>query len=51
MQISGFNLPFHPEAFAFDEDGLCMMQEAVEDGGGEGGIIVEDLWPVFEGTV
>ena len=41
----------HAVAFAFDEDGLGMVQEAVEDGGGQGAVVVEDLGPVFEGSV
>ena len=35
-------------AFAFDEDGFGVVQEAVEDGGGEGAVVVEDFGPVFE---
>ena len=28
-----------------------MVEDAVKDGGGEGGIVVEDGWPVLEGLV
>ena len=42
---------FHAEAFAFDDDGFGVMQQSVEDGGSQGGVVVEDFRPVFEGTV
>lgn len=42
---------FHPEAFALDDYGIRMMEEAVEDGGGEGGVVIEDGRPVFEGFI
>ena len=32
---------------SFDNHCLGVMEEAVQDGGGEGGIIVEDACPVF----
>ena len=41
----------HPVAFAVDEDGLRMVEETIQDGGSEGAVVVEDLWPVFERTV
>ena len=28
-----------------------MVQESIENGGGEGGVVIEDLGPIFEGTV
>jgi hypothetical protein len=34
----------HTKAFAFDDDGIDMMQDAVKDGRGQGAVIVEDLW-------
>ncbi len=39
---------FHAEAFGFDEDGFGVVEEAVEDGGGDGGVSVENGGPVFE---
>ena len=42
---------FHAVAGAFDDDGVAMMQEAVEDGGGDGGVAVEDGGPLIEGLV
>jgi hypothetical protein len=41
----------HPIALAFDDDGLGMVEDAVEDGAGEGGIVVEDARPLLEGLV
>ena len=51
--VSGWwrDLVFHAEAFAFDHDGLGVMQHAVEDGAGDAGVVVEDLRPVFVGLV
>ena len=42
---------FHAVAFAFDEDGFSVVQEAIENGGGEGAVVVEDFGPVFVGSV
>ena len=47
----GFDAVFHAEARAFDDDGLGMMEEAVEDGGGDGGVTVKDGCPLLEGFV
>jgi hypothetical protein len=41
----------HSVAFSVNEDGLCMVQEAIQDGGSEGAVVIEDLRPVFERTV
>src|SRR5262249_9940386 len=38
-------------ALALDDDGVDVVQDAVEDGGGERAVVVEDLRPVLEGTV
>ena len=38
-------------AAALDEDGFDVMEEAVQECGGEGGVVVEDLRPVFVGAV
>ena len=35
----GFDLAFHAIAFAFDQDRLSVMEEAIEDGSGQGGIV------------
>jgi len=37
---------FHAERGAFDDDGVAVMEEALEDGGGDGGVAVEDGWPL-----
>ena len=38
-------------AATLDEDGFDVMKEAVQEGGGEGGVVVEDLRPVLIGAV
>ena len=38
-----FNLVLHAEALAFDDDGVGVMQDAVQDGRGQGAVVVEDL--------
>ena len=48
---SGLDAVFHAVAFAFDDDGFGVVEDAVEEGGGEGGVVVEDGGPVFEGLV
>ena len=41
----------HPVAAAGDGVGLAVMQQAVEDGGGDGAVVVEDLRPLLEGAI
>ena len=41
----------HSEAVAFNSDSLGMVEQAVEDGGGQGRIVVEDLGPVLEHAI
>ena len=48
---SGFDAVFHAVALALDDDGFGVVEDAVEEGGGEGGVVVEDGGPVFEGLV
>ena len=36
---------FHAEAFALDDDGLRVVQQTVEHGGRERGVVVEDFGP------
>ena len=38
-------------AGAFEDDGVAVVEQAVEDGGGNGGVAVEDGGPLFEGFV
>ena len=47
----GLDLVFHAEAFAFDHDGFGVMEDAVEDGAGDAGVVIEDLGPVFVSLV
>ena len=42
---------FHAVAGAFEDDGLAVVEEAVEDGGGDGGVAVEDAGPLLVGFV
>src|SRR5262249_34382648 len=44
-------LVFHPEALAFDDDRVSMMQQPIQDRGGQGAVMVEDRRPLLEGTV
>ena len=46
---SRFN--FHTEALAFDDDRVSMMQQPVQDRGGQAAVIVKDLGPFLEGAV
>ena len=45
------DLVFHPEALAFDDDGVSMMQQPIQDRGGQGAVMVEDRGPFLEGAV
>ena len=45
------DLVFHPEALAFDDDGVGMMQQPIQDRGGQGAVMVEDHGPLLKGTV
>ena len=38
---------FHSVTGAFDEDRLCVVQDTVEDGRGQRGVVVEDVRPVL----
>ena len=49
--ISGVDLVFHAVALAFDDECLGVMEEAVEDGGGQGVVVVEDAGLLIEGAV
>jgi cation transport regulator ChaC len=44
-------LIFHPEALAFDDDDVGMMQQPIQDRGGQGAVMVEDRGPLLEGAV
>ena len=49
--FSELDLILHAIALPFDGDGFGMMKETVEDGGGQGAVIVEDLRPFLERLV
>jgi len=44
-------LIFHSIAGALNDDGISMMQEAVQDGGSDGAVIVKNGGPLFKGFV
>src|SRR3989442_2785032 len=44
-------LVFHPEALPFDDDGVGMMQQPIQDRGGQGAVMVEDRGPLLKGAV
>ena len=44
-------LVFHPEALAFDDDGVSMMQQPIQDRGGQGAVMVEDRGPLLKSAV
>jgi hypothetical protein len=48
---SGIDIFFHPETFPLNHDGLCVMQETVEDGRGQCSVMVEDFRPILKGPV
>src|SRR6202049_3129257 len=45
------NLVLGAVALAFDDDRVGVVEDAVEDGGGQGAVVVEDLRPVFVSAV
>src|SRR5215813_13307226 len=44
-------LVFHPEALTFDNDRVGMMQQPIQDCGGQGAVMIEDRGPLLEGAV
>ena len=46
-----FEPVFGPIALALDDDGFSVVQEAIQDGGGDGRVVVEDAWPVLVGLI
>jgi hypothetical protein len=44
-------LIFHAETLAFDDHGVGVMQQPVQNGSGQGAVIIEDLGPLLEGAV
>ena len=47
-RLRRFDPVFQAVAFSFDHNRFAVMKEAVEDGGGHGGIVIEDGGPLFE---
>ena len=50
-RFSAFDAVFHAIAGTFEHDGVAVVEEAIEHGGGDGGVAVEDGGPLFEGLV
>ena len=48
---SGFNPSLHAKTPAFDDNGIGMMQQPIQNGRGQGAIVVEHLGPLLEGPV
>ncbi len=48
---SRFDLILHSVTGSFDDNGLGMVEEAVQDGRGDGAVIVENGGPLLEGLV
>jgi hypothetical protein len=48
---SGLDLVLHAVAFPLDEDGLGVVQEAVEQSGGQGAVVIENLRPLLVDAV
>ena len=44
-------LIFHSVAWSFDDDGVCMMEQAIQHRGGNGAVVIENRGPLFEGFV
>ena len=45
------DLASHAKAFAFDDHGLGVVQQPIQDGGGQGAVIVEHLGPLLKRPV
>ena len=46
-----FDLVLHAIAFPLDDEGFGMVQEAIQDSGGEGAVVVKDFGPIFESAI
>ena len=44
------DLVFHTETFAFDDHRLGVMQQPIQDGGGQRVVLIEDLRPLLNPT-
>ncbi len=45
------DLVLHAKTFSFDDHGLGVMEQPIQDGGGQGAVMVEDRGPILEGAV
>ena len=45
------DLVLHAETFAFDDDSIDVVHDAIENGGGQRAVIIEDLCPVLVDAV
>ena len=48
---SDFDLAIRSKALALDAHGLCVVQQPVEQGRGEDGVVVEDAGPLLVDAV
>ena len=44
-------LVFHAETFAFDDDGLGVMQQPIQDSRSQSTVVIKDFGPFLEGTI
>ena len=44
-------LILHSVARSFNDDGVGMMEESIQHGGGNGAVVIENRGPLFEGLV
>jgi len=49
--LYSFDLVLHAEAFAFYDDRIDVVHDAIEDGGGQRAVIIEDLCPMLVDAV
>ena len=42
---------FHPEALAFDDDGVGVIEQPIQDGRGQGAVMVKDGGPLLKNAV
>jgi hypothetical protein len=50
-EILGFESSLHAKTLSFNDDGVGVMQQPIQDGGGQDAVMVENLGPILKGTV
>ena len=51
LAVSVFERLTHPIARPLDDDGFGVMEEAIEESGGQRAVVIEDLRPGLEGSI